>query len=302
VLPTLRSLADPAALTTYLGDRYGLAVTGCTLLRSLVNDVYEVTTDDARYILKLYRYRGREPDEIRWETGLSAHLIANGLSTPAVRPLPDGDPVGLLDAPEGPRPFVLQEYVDGTKPPYEQTLYREFGVLVARFHEMADSYVSEFPRRTADVSHSLDELHPHLAFAEENLLRALGDAVRNNVAQYSPTRGICHGDVSLDNLLVSGNGLTLYDFDLAGVGYRAADFTGVAATPHWRAFKAGYSTHRPITADDEAAIPYLGVAARISNLRFHLVDKPLIRGTESRTEGWADRELTALREAAEQLL
>ena len=302
MLPTLRSLPDPDALTTYLRDRYGLGFTGCTLLRSLVNDVYEVTTADARYILKLYRYGGRRPDEIRWETGLSAHLIANGLRTPAVHPLPDGDPVGLLDAPEGPRPFVLQEFVDGTKPPYEAALYREFGELVARFHEMADSYLPEFPRGAADLSHSLDELVPYLAPAEENLLRALADAVLNNLAQYSPGRGICHGDVTLDNLLATGNGLVLYDFDLAGVGYRAADFTGVAATPYWDSFKAGYTTLRPITADDEAAIPYLGVAARISNLRFHLIDKPLIRGTESRTEGWADRELTALKRAAGELI
>jgi Ser/Thr protein kinase RdoA (MazF antagonist) len=298
----LRSLPDPAALTPYLRDRYGIGFTSCTLLRSLVNDVYELTTADARYILKLYRYGGHGPDGIRWETGLSAHLIAGGLATPAVRPLPDGDPVGLLDAPEGPRPFVLQEFVDGTKPPYEEEVYRGFGVLVAQFHEIADSYVSEFPRRAADLSHSLDELGPLLAPAEENLLRALADAVRNHLAQYSPSRGICHGDVSLDNLLVAGNGLTLYDFDLSGVGYRAADFTGVASTPYWQAFKAGYTTHRPIPAEDEAAIPYLGVAGRISNLHFHLVDKPLIRGTESRTEGWADRELTGLRQAADQLL
>jgi Ser/Thr protein kinase RdoA (MazF antagonist) len=134
------------------------------------------------------------------------------------------------------------------------------------------------------------------------MLRALADAVRNHLAQYSPGRGICHGDVSLDNLLVAGNGLALYDFDLAGVGYLASDFTGVASTPYWHAFKAGYTTHRPIPAEDEAAIPYLGVAGRISNLHFHLVDKPLIRGTESRTEGWADRELTGLRQAADQLL
>ncbi|MEU4608344.1 phosphotransferase [Kribbella sp. NPDC023972] len=302
MIPTLRSLPDPGAMTMYLRERYGLGFTGCTLLRSLVNDVYELATADARYILKLYRYGGRRPDEIRWETGLSAHLIANGLRTPAVHPLPDGDPVGLLDAAEGPRPFVLQEFVDGSKPPYQENLYREFGGLVARFHEMADSYVPEFPRLAPDLSQQFDELRPHLAPAQENLLRALTDAVRNNLARYSLASGICHGDVTLDNLLVAGNGLVLYDFDLAAVGYRAADFTGVAATPYWDAFKAGYSAHRPITADDEAAIPYLGVVARISNLHFHLVDKPLIRGAESRTEGWADRELTALEQAAEQLL
>ncbi|MFI7061772.1 phosphotransferase enzyme family protein [Kribbella sp. NPDC050124] len=302
MFPTLRSLPHPTALTPYLSDRYGVEFTGCTLLRSLVNDVYELTTADSRYVLKLYRYGGRQPDEIRWETGLSAHLATNGLPTPAVHPLPDGDPVGLLEAPEGPRPFVLQELVAGTKPPYQEELYREFGVLVARFHEIADSYVSPFPRRPPDLSHQLDELGPHLAPAQENLLRDLTATVRNNVAQYSLTTAIRHGDVTLDNLMVVGNDLILYDFDLAAVDYRAADFTGVASTPYWPAFRAGYSTRRPISGDDEAAIPYLDVVERISNLHFHLVDKPLIRGAESRGEGWADRELTALEQAAERFL
>ncbi|TDD21470.1 hypothetical protein E1218_20860 [Kribbella turkmenica] len=108
--------------------------------------------------------------------------------------------------------------------------------------------------------------------------------------------------MSLDNLLVTGDGLALYDFDLAGPGFRAADFTGVATTPYWEDFAAGYRTRLPITADDEAAVPYLVIAARIANLCFHLVDKPRFRGTESRTEGWADRELAALKKAAGQLL
>ncbi len=113
MLPTLRSLPDPDAFATYLRKLYGIDFTGCTLLRSLVNDVYELTADDARYILKLYRYDGRTPAEIRWETGLSAHLITNELRVPPVVTLPDGEQVGLLDAPEGPRPFVLQNFAPG---------------------------------------------------------------------------------------------------------------------------------------------------------------------------------------------
>jgi Ser/Thr protein kinase RdoA (MazF antagonist) len=292
-----------------LSKLYGIDFTGCTLVRSLVNDVYELTADDARYLLKFYRYDGRTPAEIRWETGLSAHLVANGLLVPAVLPLPGGEPVGLLEAPEGPRPFVLQNFIAGAKPrpPFDDALYQEFGVLVAQFHEAADSFVSAFPRHPADLSHRIDEplaqILPLLAPAEVNLLTALAAAVRNHFAQHSGhSTGICHGDVTLDNVLRTDKGLLLLDFDLSAHGYRAADLTGVASTPHWSAFKAGYTTHRPITAADEAAIPYLTVVGRIFNLRFHLYDKPTFRGRDSITEGWADHEFAALKQAADELL
>ena len=179
---------------------------------------------------------------------------------------------------------------------------------MARFHAAAGTFSSPDPRRPSDLHRRLDEplaqIRPLLAGAEENLLLELADAVRNNLTQYSEelSRGICHGDVSLDNVLITDNGLTLHDFDLSAEGYRAADFTGVAATEHWPAFLRGYGEYHPISEADLAAIPYLAVVGGIFNLRFHLIDKPLIRGTESIGEGWADGELSALLRAAGRLL
>jgi Ser/Thr protein kinase RdoA (MazF antagonist) len=304
MVPTLRSLPDPGALAAELATRYDLGFTSCRLLRSLVNDVYELATDDARYVLKLYRHDGRDPDEIRWETRLSAHLQAAGVLVPPVLPLLDGDTVGLLETPEGPRAFTLMPYVEGSKPqpPFTDEMYAAFGGQLAAFHDAADNYTSPYFRPSADLQ--LDEpLEQILAVdnTEENLLRSLAGAVRNNLAQYSKA-GTCHGDVTMDNVLLTEQGLLLLDFDLAGVGPLAADFGGVATTPHWDAFKAGYRTRRPITAEDEAAIPYLQVAGAIFNLRFHLVDKPRWRGAESRDEGWAAAEVDGLRAAAAVLL
>ena len=59
---------------------------------------------------------------------------------------------------------------------------------------------------------------------------------------------------------------------------------------------------RPFGDADLAAIPWLSVVDLIGNLHFHLVDKPKLRGVESIGEGWAERELRALRAAAERLL
>ncbi|WP_371405376.1 phosphotransferase [Kribbella sp. NBC_00662] len=246
MLPTVRSLPAPGPLADHLAERYGLGFAGATLLRSLVNDVYELATGDgAKYILKLYRYDGRHPDEIRWEAGLSAHLRSAGVLAPTVVPLLDGDTVGLLGTPEGPRAFTLSTYVEGSKPqqPFTDELYAAFGAQLAAFHNAAGNYKSEYYRRPADVAHRLDEpLEQILAVdnSEENLLRSLAGAVRNNLAQYSKA-GTCHGDVTMDNVLLTEQGLLLLDFDLAAVGPLAADFTGVATTPPRRS-STGRST------------------------------------------------------------
>jgi Ser/Thr protein kinase RdoA (MazF antagonist) len=55
VIATLRSLPAPQALRAYLQHAYGFEVTSCTLLRSLINDIYEISTPERRLVLKLYR-------------------------------------------------------------------------------------------------------------------------------------------------------------------------------------------------------------------------------------------------------
>jgi Ser/Thr protein kinase RdoA (MazF antagonist) len=299
---TLRSLPHPDSLRDHLAEVYALPFTGCSLVRSLVNDVYRVTTPTGAFVLKLYA--GRPVADIRWEAGLSGHLLGQ-VATPPVQPLADGATTGVLALPEGDRPFVLTAFVDGRKPqpPFGDELYREFGELIARFHLAAATYTPV--RRAAEHPDGLDrlvgEIAPLVSPADAEVVQALAAAVPGKVAE-GASRGIRHGDVSMDNVLVTPEGLNLHDFDLAGEGFLAADFCGVASTPYWRAFRLGYERHREIPAEDLAAIDWLGVVGRISNLHFHLVRKPQWYGTESRGEGWAAGELAELRLAAGRLL
>jgi Ser/Thr protein kinase RdoA (MazF antagonist) len=295
-------LPHPDSLRDHLADVYELPFTGCELRRSLVNDVYELTTPAEAFVLKLYA--GRPLADIRWEAGLSGHLLGK-VATPPVQPLADGAASGVLALPEGDRPFVLTAFVDGRKPqpPFSDELYREFGELIARFHLAAGTYTPV--RRAAEHPEGLDrligEILPLVSPADAELVQALAAAVRGKVAE-GASRGIRHGDVSMDNVLVTPEGLNLHDFDLAGEGFLAADFCGVASTPYWSAFLDGYRRHREVPAADLAAIDWLGVVGRISNLHFHLVRKPQWYGTESRGEGWAAGELAELRLAAGRLL
>lgn len=90
MIATYRSLPDPDALRTHLRQYYDLPFTTCTLIRSLVNDVYQVTTPGHQYVLKLYKAGGWQPAEIRWETDLSTHLSTTNFPVPRVQPLTGG--------------------------------------------------------------------------------------------------------------------------------------------------------------------------------------------------------------------
>jgi Ser/Thr protein kinase RdoA (MazF antagonist) len=112
--------------------------------------------------------------------------------------------------------------------------------------------------------------------------------------------GICHGDVSSDNLHVDGERIVFYDLDRAGCGPRISDLTGVSSTPGWPGFVDGYRSVRKLA--DLGALPWLDVLAKLENLHFHLIDKPAFRRTGSIGAGWAARELDALRAAAGPLM
>lgn len=302
------------AVRDEVADAYGLDVTDGTLLRSFVNDVYAITTPGRRYLLKLYRHGYWSPDEVAWELNLTRHLLCSGVPVPDVVPLADGRLVGVIDAPEGQRPYALTAFVESgakARKPFTAGLYREFGGAIAAFHTAGDSFIATYPRRPFDLTATLIEplglVLAELAAQPEDrvVIQALGDKAQRRLEALIADGldwGVVHGDVTLDNVFFGPTGPIVYDFDLAGPGFRACDLYGVRQTEHWDAFADGYQRVRPLRDNDLAALPWFTIVGNISNLKFHLVDKPMFAGTESVAEGWAERILIDLRAAAKDLL
>ena len=297
MIRTLRSIVDPAALADVVAASCGVRVGECVLLRSLVNDVYRVDTAGGPVVLKLYRAGHRTLDEVAWEVELSRALdgaVARGTYA------------GSLAAAEGERPYSIWEWAPGARPspPYDDALFRRYGAATARFHAACD--LAGLPPRRFDVLDALgrpfDEVLERVGGADRAMFAELIAAAGEWLSGRELDSGICHGDVSLDNLHVDGDRMVFYDLDRAGNGPRAADLAGVAATDHFDAFLDGYRSVRAFGAADVAAIPWLGAVDLVGNLHFHLIDKPRMRGAESMAEGWLARTLDALRSAATTLL
>lgn len=304
MLPTARSLIDPAGLAGFLSLRYGVAVDSCVLIRSFVNDVYRARAASGDLLVKIYRAGRLSPAEVDWEARLSRHLAERGIPVPPVRPGVDGELVQVADCAEGPRAVTITDFARGVKPrpPFDGALYRRFGVAVAELHEAALDFVTDRPRRSYDLDAVISSAHRIVASGRldpEDERRVEAAAVDLGRAQPMITAlepGIRHGDVTLDNLLLDGDRMIIYDLDLGGPGPLVADLTGVASTEQWPDFLAGYRSVRVLDDDQLAALPALKLAAILAHLDFHVIEKPEFAGTESLAEGWVDDALTALRE------
>ncbi len=292
----VRSLAGADGVGALVAARCGLPVTGCHLVRSLTNDVYRVETAAGAYACKVYATGARH---VAWEQDLAAHLAGAGVTAAAPVPLDDGELVGTLDAPEGVRQFTVTRWASGDKPtpPWSDGLFHRYGVALARLHLAADGFVSGYPARTDDPLETLDGA---LRRVDDPMVHEVAAAARERLLTIgAPDTGVRHGDASLDNIHLTGDGGVLWhDFDLAAVGWRAADLTGPHGGAHWPAFLEGYRTLRPV---DTAAVLALRVVELVRNVAWHLTAKVALRGTESVGEGWVDRELASLRDLRDRL-
>lgn len=290
-----------------VADHYSVEPIAATLVRTFNNDVFRIETDHRNYALKIYGSGRFTADEVRWEQQLAHELAHANVPVAAAVALTSGDSIGTLEAPEGQRPFALNEWVPGRKPqpPWSDSLYRSLGASLARLHAAADSFTSNYPRHSARRG---DEPAQVMAALRGNtdrkrLVQRSATAAHNELERLASQGlrwGIRHGDPTLDNIHVDGGGAVfLYDLDLAGPGWQVEDLTGALSTEFADPFLEGYLSERPLADVDLEALAWLRILSHIDHLKFHLVDKPAAMGSSTLYEGWVDRGFEGLASAAQ---
>lgn len=304
----VRSVPSVAAVSRLVETEYRFAVTEAVLVRSFNNDVYRVDTAVRSYALKVYGAGRWTLDEVRWEQQLARHLTNSGFPIAADVPLPNGDTVGILSAPEGERPLAMADWAPGEKPqpPWTDNLYWDVGKLLAQFHVAADHFRSSRPRHTVRTGHEVREVSDVLDInsSRRRLVEGAGAEAQRQLTRLADQGlhwGTRHGDPSLDNIHVSDSGLHFYDLDLAGPGWQVEDLTPALSTGFADAFLAGYTAVRPLPPVELEALPWLRIMNIIENLHFHLIGKPAFQGTASLAEGWVEAGFESLAATARPL-
>lgn len=266
----LYSLVDPVDIGRVVAEQYGLGKPDrCRLVHAGHNDTYEVGIGAEKYAFRLQSAKWWKVGEsdARFELDLLTHLHQHGV--PVAYPLPrrNGDPLGIIRAPEADRYYSLSIWAPGnTVDDADLTIERAYlvGRSMAAIHLASDKYQPEHHRYRLDeetlLDRSLRELHDDLRAARPDDVRTIEHYVsdiRRRLNEFDPGPtgwGIVHGDLYWANLhFDQENRITIFDFDLCGYGWRAYDlayyYTRIPESVRAAALK-GYETLRPL-ADAE---------------------------------------------------
>ncbi|CAN1541707.1 COG2334 Putative homoserine kinase type II (protein kinase fold) [Caulobacteraceae bacterium] len=257
----------------------GQAIAFKGIAEGVENSNFLLETDRGRYILTLYERRVRA-DDLPYFLNLLTWLADHGF--PSARPVPDREGRTLKTV-RG-KPAAIVDFLIGISARRPTAAHcREAGAGLARLHLAGQGYPG---RRENDLGQAAwGPLFAGLWDAAEGLKPGLADTIRADLDYLGrdwprdlPT-GVIHADFFPDNVFFrDGRFAAAFDFYFACDDAYAYDLA--VALNAWcfeadgsfnltagRAMLAGYQAHRPLGADERAALPILAHGAA---MRFFL--------------------------------
>lgn len=246
-------------LEQQIENYFGLSEVIYEQLNTPTNDIIAVTTPAGRFALKLYHVH-RTATEVQWELDLIIHLIRNG--APVANPIQGKHGYVETFCIDGrDRVAALFEWAPGSKPTPGRDTYTLLGQTAAQIHQAADTFPSSLMRESYDAHTLIDEqlglMTTHLIEAKRwRQAVALGERLKQVIAHPALDRGICHMDLTLDNVHRHGDAITVFDFDSAGECWRSIEPHGVlrVSKEYFETWLDGYRSVRPFSQLDEAAV------------------------------------------------
>ncbi|MEM9135814.1 MAG: phosphotransferase [Cyanobacteria bacterium P01_F01_bin.42] len=266
--PVIYSTLDSQALVSLVLSQYHLGhQISCQFWIRGLSDVYLVTTPQCQYVLRVSHTHWRSRPEIEFELEYLNFLKRCGSPIAAPIATEDGQYLVAIDAPEGSRYATLFEYAPGHIPVGDLSCNQghQLGITVAQMHEMSHTFQPSVQRPQLDEDYvlnaSVDNIEPFLRHRpqERDELLHLTESLNAKLQSLSRERPywtVCWGDPHSGNMhFTDSDGLTLFDFDQCGFGWRAFDIgkflqisvrSGLKRTVR-DAFMQGYESVAPLT-------------------------------------------------------
>lgn len=270
-LPVVCSILCAEALGRHIQLRYGLAsLLSCKLWIRGLSDVYLVETRDGNYVLRVSHAQWRSRNEVQFELAFLDHLYRRGVSVASPLHTVDGALAVELAAPEGHRQAALFPFAPGEIPLCDLSLLQAglLGQTLAQVHVASKDFSEPCHRPALTLENllhdSVDRLLPFFAnqIQEQEYLQGLRSQLQANLGSWTqegPHWTVCWGDPHSGNAhftqdVNGSHGITLFDFDQCGYGWRVFDIakflqtslrTGMSYAVR-QAFLQGYESMAPL--------------------------------------------------------
>lgn len=231
--PVISSVLSEIHLGKFIRDHYALGTTVvCRLIKTFVNDTYEITTDVDKYIFRVYSSGWRSEREISEEVRLISTLQLKNIGISYAIADADGKHIQTFQAPEGTRFGVLFSFAAGEKKfnPSAETHYR-IGEIMAKIHVTTAGMTLErmdYNAKTLLID-SFEKFKSYLPVhsSEMNLMQSARQYLLKEfegVKTDKIRRGAVHLDIWADNLHIDNSmNVNIFDFDFCGNGWLCYD-------------------------------------------------------------------------------
>ena len=280
--PVIASTLSETELGNFIKTKYKLTEDfNCKLFRTGINHTYFISSNETKFVFRVYCYKWRSKIEIEQELELLKLLKKNALSVSY--PIPDinGNFIQEINAPEGIRYAVLFSFAKGEKIRFmsNETCY-SIGNLLAKIHNVTENKKIERVNYNTEIL--LNESYNHLNsfFSEEldemKFLKEIGKKISKKIDESNlleNKNGIVHLDIWYDNLSVNNeNEITIFDFDNCGngllildVGYFCKQLFFIESDKNeyelkTKSFLNGYQKIRNLSENEIELIPEVGAS------------------------------------------
>lgn len=200
-----------------LSKEYGYKFYDLHLLRDWIGQVYLVTSDSKKYILKIFREQ--HSSAAKQSALVMNYLYERDFTVPAIMKTLSGESFFLTAADN--HVAILYEYLDGSEPERNLNL-QEIGKLAGQMRKLMEQYPGNLSRKDDQfyIERYLSILSK-MEYADTEKFHEYGVSLWNRVRDNFT--GFCHGDFHTGNMLMKKNKLYLFDFDACGIGYPLYD-------------------------------------------------------------------------------
>lgn len=211
-LAIAQSTPTGAAIGALVSKAYAFGeVVECELLRRSFNQVYGVKfADGRRAVARLSAERPRGTPKVEYEAALLAHLRARNVSVANCLPTRDGAVAAMATLPEGERPLMLFEHLDGEMTGEALPDVEAFGRGLARLHDAADDFLTTESHYRLDLNYLLESplrlllTAPTMTEELRTQFTELGSRLHHRISSMDGlTHVVCHGDSHGQNNFVS---------------------------------------------------------------------------------------------------